>query len=78
MKHSAFLRRFLVLTYGAILLFALLIMGIYNVISPRLFAQDKIDDLTAKGQIISGYISSTLRGEISSSYLVPLIGRSTS
>lgn len=78
MKHSAFLRRFLVLTYGAILLFALLIMGIYNAISPRLFAQDKIDDLTAKGQIISGYISSTLRGEISSSYLVPLIGRSTS
>ena len=78
MKHSAFLRRFLALTYGAILLFALLIMGIYNVISPRLFAQDKIDDLTAKGQIISGYISSTLRGEISSSYLVPLIGRSTS
>ena len=78
MKHSAFLRRFLMLTYGAILLFALLILGIYNVISPRLFAQDKIDDLTAKGQIISGYISSTLRGEISSSYLVPLIGRSTS
>ena len=78
MKHSAFLRRFLALTYGAILLFALLIMGIYNLISPRLFAQDKIDDLTAKGSIISGYISSTLRGEISSSYLVPLIGRSTS
>jgi len=78
MRHSAFLRRFLALTYGAILLFALLIMAIYNAISPRLFAQDKIDDLTAKGQIISGYISSTLRGEISSSYLVPLIGRSTS
>lgn len=78
MKHSAFLRRFLLLTYGSILLFALLIMAIYNAISPRLFAQDKIDDLSAKGQIISSYIESTLRGEISSSYLVPLIGRSTS
>ena len=67
MKHSAFLRRFLLLTYGSILLFALLIMAIYNAISPRLFAQDKIDDLIAKGQIISSYIESTLRGEISSS-----------
>lgn len=78
MKHSAFLRRFLLLTYGTILLFAVLIMAIYTVISPQLFAQNKIDDLIAKGQVISSYIGSTLNGEISSSYLVPLIGRSTS
>ena len=77
-RHSTFLRRTLMLVYGTVLLFAVLIIGIYNVISPRLFAQNKIDDLIPKGQIIAGYIESTLRGEISTAYLVPLIGRSTS
>lgn len=78
MKHSMLFRRLLQLTCGAVAVFALLIIVIYNVISPRLFAQNKIDELIPKGQIISSYIESTLRGEISSSYLVPLIGRSTS
>ena len=78
MKHSAFFRRALTLAYGAVLFFAALIMVIYNVLSPQLFAKNKIDDLIPKGQIISGYIESTLRGEISSAYLAPLIGRSTS
>ena len=77
MKHSASFRRALMLAYGTVILFALLIIAIYNIVSPRLFAQNKIDDLIPKGQIISGYIESTLRGEMSSSYLVPLIGRST-
>ena len=77
-RHSTFLRRTLALVYGTVLLFAVLIIAIYNVISPRLFAQNKIDDLIPKGQIIAGYIESTLRGEISTAYLVPLIGRSTS
>ena len=78
MKNSAFLRRFLLLAYGAILLFAVLIMTIYSILSPQIFAREKIDDLIAKGQIIAGYIDSSLQGEISSAYLAPLIGRSTS
>ena len=78
MKHSASFRRVLVLVYGTVVLFALLITGIYTVVSPQIFASNKIDDLIPKGQIIAGYIESTLRGELSSAYLVPLIGRSTS
>lgn len=68
----------LVLVYGTVVLFALLITGIYTVVSPQIFASNKISDLIPKGQIIAGYIESTLRGELSSTYLVPLIGRSTS
>ncbi len=78
MKHSASFRRALVLAYGTVVIFAVLILLIYNIVSPGLFAQNKIDDLIPKGQIIAGYIESTLTGEISSAYLVPLIGRSTS
>ena len=77
MKRSGFFARALLLVYGTVALFAVLIMAIYTAISPQLFARNKIEDLTAKGRIISGYIESTLRGEISSTYLVPLIGRST-
>ncbi len=77
MKRSSFFRRTLVLVYGTVALFAALIVAIYTAISPQLFARNKIDDLIPKGQIISGYIESTLRGEISTAYLVPLIGRST-
>ena len=77
MKHSGFFRKTLVLVYGTVALFAALIVAIYAAISPQLFARNKIDDLIPKGQIISGYIESTLRGEISTAYLVPLIGRST-
>ena len=78
MRNSVFFKRALMLAYGTVLVFALMIILIYNLVSPALFAQQKIDDLIPKGQIIAGYIESTLRGEISSSYLVPLIGRSTS
>lgn len=77
-RHSASFRRVLVLVYGTVILFALLITGIYTVVSPQIFASNKISDLISKGQIIAGYIESTLRGELSSTYLVPLIGRSTS
>ncbi|MBR5301754.1 MAG: HAMP domain-containing protein [Clostridia bacterium] len=77
MKRSSFFRRTLVLVYGTVALFAALIVAIYTAISPQLFARNKIDDLIPKGQIISAYIESTLRGEISTAYLVPLIGRST-
>ena len=77
MRHGGFFRKALVLAYGTVLLFAALIMAIYTAISPQLFARNKLDDLIPKGQIISGYIESTLRGEISTAYLVPLIGRST-
>ena len=76
-RHSASFRRVLVLVYGTVILFALLITGIYTVVSPQIFASNKISDLIPKGQIIAGYIESTLRGELSSTYLVPLIGRST-
>ena len=78
MRHSASFRRVLALVYGTVILFALLITGIYTVVSPQIFANNKISDLIPKGQIIAGYIESTLRGELSSTYLVPLIGRSTS
>ncbi len=78
MKHSAFFRRALILVYGTVALFAVLILLIYTIVSPQLFARNKIDDLIPKGQIIAGYIESTLTGEISSSYLVTFIGRSTS
>ena len=77
-RHSASFRRVLVLVYGTVVLFALLITGIYTVVSPQIFASNKISDLIPKGQIIAGYIESTLRGELSYTYLVPLIGRSTS
>lgn len=78
MKLGSFFTKALALVYGTVALFAVLIMAIYTSISPQLFARNKTEDLTAKGQIISGYIESTLRGEISSTYLVPLIGSSTS
>ena len=78
MKRAGFFWKILTLAYGTVLLFTLLIIALYNVISPQLFSRSKIDDLIPKGQIISGYIESTLRGEISTGYLVPLIGRSTS
>ena len=78
MNRRTFFGRVLVLVYGTVMLFAVLILLIYNAVSPRLFAQNKIDDLIPKGQIIAGYIESTLVGDISSAYLVPLIGRSTS
>ena len=77
-RHSASFRRVLVLVYGTVILFALLITGIYTAVSPQIFASNKISDLIPKGQITAGYIESTLRGELSSTYLVPLIGRSTS
>ena len=60
MKHSASFRRVLVLVYGTVVVFALLIAGIYSVVSPQIFAGNKIDDLIPKGQIIAGYIESTL------------------
>ena len=78
MKLGSFFTKALALVYGTVALLAELIMAIYTSISPQLFARNKTEDLTAKGQIISGYIESTLRGEISSTYLVPLIGSSTS
>lgn len=78
MRRGGFFRRTLVLVYGTVALFAVLIMAVYTAISPQLFAQNKLSDLIPKGQIISGYIESALRGELSTSYLVPLIGRSTS
>ena len=78
MRRNSFFIKALALVYGTGALFAVLIMAIYTSISPQLFARNKTEDLTAKGQIISGYIESTLRGEISSTYLVPLIGSSTS
>ena len=77
MRRGGFFRKTLVLVYGTVALFAMLIVAIYTAISPQLFARNKIDDLIPKGQIIAGYIESTLRGEISTAYLVPLIGRST-
>ena len=60
-RHSTFLRRTLALVYGTVLLFAVLIIAIYNVISPRLFAQNKIDDLIPKGQICLLYTSPSPR-----------------
>ena len=77
MRRGGFFRKTLVLVYGTVALFAMLIVAIYTAISPQLFARNKIDDLIPKGQIIAGYIESTLLGEISTAYLVPLIGRST-
>ena len=77
MRHRTFFSKALLLVYGTVLLFATLIACIYAVIAPRLFAQSKLDDMIPKGQIIAGYIESTLRGELSTAYLVPLIGRST-
>lgn len=77
MRRSGFFRKTLLLVYGTVAAFAMLIVAIYTAVSPQLFARNKIDDLIPKGQIISGYIESTLRGEISTAYLVPLIGRST-
>ncbi|MBQ9009354.1 MAG: HAMP domain-containing protein [Clostridia bacterium] len=78
MKHSASFRRAMLLAYGSVLFFALMLMLIYNIAAPRLFARNKIDDLIPKGEIIAGYIERSLSGEISSGYLVPLIGSSTS
>ena len=77
MRRSGFFKKTLVLVYGTVALFATLVVAIYTAISPQLFARNKIDDLIPKGQIIASYIESTLRGEISTAYLVPLIGRST-
>lgn len=78
MKHSSTFHRILLMTYSAVIGFALIVILLYNLVSPRIFAANKIDDLIPKGQIIASYIESTLSGEISSSYLMPLIGRSTS
>ncbi len=77
MKRRTFFSKALLLVYGTVLLFASLIACIYAFIAPQIFAQNKLDDMVPKGQIIAGYIESTLRGELSTAYLVPLIGRST-
>lgn len=78
MRHSAFFRRTLVLVYGTVAIFALIILLMYAVISPNLFAQNKIQNLIPKGRIIAGYIENALYGDLTSAYLVPLIGKSTS
>ena len=77
MKRRTFFSKALLLVYGTVLLFALLIACIYAFIAPQLFAQSKLDDMIPKGQIIAGYIESTLRGDTSTAYLIPFIGRST-
>ena len=77
MKRSTTFRRVLLLAYSAVVGFALLILSIWNLTSPRIFAANKIDDLVPKGQIIAQFIESTMNGEISSSYLLSLIGQST-
>ena len=40
MKHSAFFRRALILVYGTVALFAVLILLIYTIVSPQLFARN--------------------------------------
>ncbi len=76
-KNSAF-RRSLLLAYGAVLVFALLLMAVYMIASPSLFAHNRAQDLLPRGRLIADYIESTLSGDLPSSYLAPIISRNAS
>lgn len=77
MIRSSFLRRTLVLVLSTILLFALLTAGIYALVSPQIFAANKIDELLPKGRIIAGNFVEYFTGKMPSSLLVALIGTNT-
>ena len=53
MIRSSFLRRTLLLVMSTILVFALLIAGIYSLVSPQIFAAEKIADMLPQGRLIA-------------------------
>lgn len=77
MIRSSFLRRTLVLVISTILLFALLTAGIYSLVSPQIFAANKIDDMLPKGRFIAENFAEYISGKIPSTLLVALIGSNT-
>lgn len=77
MMRSSFLRRTLVLLLSTILLFALLTLGIYQIISPQIFANNKVSELLPKGRSIVTYVNKALKGELPAYFVSTLIGSTT-
>ena len=77
MIRSSFLRRTLLLVMSTILVFALLIAGIYSLVSPQIFAAEKIADMLPQGRLIAETFAQYLSGQLPSSLLVALIGTNT-
>ena len=77
MIRSSFLQRTLALLLSTIFLFALLTLGIYQLISPQIFANNKIEELLPKGRSIVSYVNKALQGDLPPYFVSMLIGSST-
>lgn len=77
MMRSSFLQRTLALLLATIFLFALLTLGIYTVISPQIFANNKVSELLPKGRSIVTYVNKALKGELPAYLVSTLIGSTT-
>ncbi|MEI3406905.1 MAG: winged helix-turn-helix domain-containing protein [Christensenellales bacterium] len=65
-------RRVLVLVYGTVVVFALLITGIYSVVSPQIPRQARLDDLDSqRGRSSPDTSKARFAVRLSSAYLVP-------
>lgn len=77
MMRSSFLQRTLALLLTTIFLFALLTLGIYKIISPQIFANNKVSELLPKGRSIVTYVNKALKGELPAYLVSTLIGSTT-
>ena len=77
MMRTSFLQRTLALLLSTIILFALLTLGIYQVISPQIFANNKVKELLPKGRNIVSYVNKALAGDLPSYFVSTLIGSTT-
>lgn len=69
MLRSAMLRRTLLLVISTLFLSTLLTMGIYQIVSPRIFAENKTAELLPNARLIASLVEMYYRGEITRSSL---------
>lgn len=77
MIRSTLLRRTLVLVFSTVLLTALLTLGLYQIISPYVFANVKSEELLPKARLLAEYVAMLAKGELSQRTLIPLIGNNS-
>lgn len=77
MIHSSFLRRVLALVLSTLILFALLTLCVYQIISPQIFASNKLEELLPKGRTIVSYVEKAFTGELPASFVSLIIGTNT-
>jgi len=73
MLRSALLRRTLLLVISALLLSTLLSVGVYQVISPRVFAARRTDEMLPKARFIASLVEHQERGNMSALMLQTLL-----